>query len=162
MQDEDVVFRSFKGIAFISIAPLIALSASLWFTSDSVAYFLAHLGQIYFSIILFFLFGNIWSIRNFESSKYKKELTLISFIPPSSAILGAFLTVYINPAWGTAFLLSVVYLARHLTLIKSMVSIFPNNFQDLINKISIILCICLMLIFTYWINPYTYPLAIYN
>ena len=161
MQDEDVVFRSFKGIAFISIAPLIALSASLWFTSDSVAYFLAHLGQIYFSIILFFLFGNIWSIRNFESSKYKKELTLISFIPPSTAILGAFLTVYINPAWGTAFLLSVVYLARHLTLIKSMVFIFPNNFQDLINKISIILCICLMLILTYWINPYTYPLAIY-
>ena len=161
MQDEDVVFRSFKGIAFISIAPLIALSASLWFTSDSVAYFLAHLGQIYFSIILFFLFGNIWSIRNFESSKYKKELTLISIIPPSTAILGAFLTVYINPAWGTAFLLSVVYLARHLTLIKSMVSIFPNNFQDLINKISIILCICLMLILTYWINPYTYPLAIY-
>ena len=100
MQDEDVVFRSFKGIAFISIAPLIALSASLWFTSDSVAYFLAHLGQIYFSIILFFLFGNIWSIRNFESSKYKKELTLISFIPTSTAILGAFLTVYINPAWG--------------------------------------------------------------
>lgn len=162
MQDEDVVFRSFKGIAFISIAPLIALSASLWFTSDSVAHFLAHLGQIYFSIILFFLFGNIWSIRGFESSKYKKELTLISFIPPSTAILGAFLTVYINPAWGTAFLLSVVYLARHLTLIKSMVSIFQNNFQDLINKISIILCICLMLIFTYWINPYTYPLAIYN
>ena len=161
MQDEDVVFRSFKGIAFISIAPLIALSASLWFTSDSVAYFLAHLGQIYFSIILFFLFGNIWSIRNFESSKYKKELTLISFIPPSTAILGAFLTVYINPGWGTAFLLSVVYLARHLTLIKSMVFIFPNNFQDLINKISIILCICLMLILTYWINPYTYPLAIY-
>ena len=161
MQDEDVVFRSFKGIAFISIAPLIALSASLWFTSDSVAYFLAHLGQIYFSIILFFLFGNIWSIRNFESSKYKKELTLISFIPPSTAILGALLSIYINPAWGTAFLLSVVYLARHLTLIKSMVSIFPNNFQDLINKISIILCICLMLILTYWINPYTYPLAIY-
>ena len=161
MQDEDVVFRSFKGIAFISIAPLITLSASLWFTSDNAAYFLAHLGQIYFSIILFFLFGNIWSIRDFESSKYKKELTLISFIPPSTAILGAFLTVYINPAWGTAFLLSVVYLARHLTLIKSMVSIFPNNFQDLINKISIILCICLMLILTYWINPYTYPLAIY-
>ena len=161
MQDEDVVFRSFKGIAFISIAPLIALSASLWFTSNNAAYFLAHLGQIYFSIILFFLFGNIWSIRDFESSKYKKELTLISFIPPSTAISGAFLSVYINPAWGTAFLLSVVYLARHLTLIKSMVSIFPNNFQDFINKISIILCICLMLILTYWINPYTYPLAIY-
>ena len=161
MQDEDVVFRSFKGIAFISIAPLIALSASLWFTSDSVAYFLAHLGQIYFSIILFFLFGNIWSIRNFESSKYKRELTLISFIPPSTAMLGAFLSVYINPAWGTAFLLSVVYLARHLTLINSIISIFPNNYQDLINKISIILCICLMVILTYWLNPYTNPLEVY-
>jgi hypothetical protein len=53
-------------------------------------------------------------------------------------------------------------MARHLTLINSMVAVFPNNFQDLINKISIILCICLMLILTYWINPYTYPLAIYN
>ena len=162
MQDEDVLFRSFKGIAFISIAPLIGLAASLWFTSDNTAYFVAHLGQIYFSIILFFLSGNIWSVRNIENSKYKKKLTLISFIPPCVAILGAFLSIYTNPAWGMAFLLSAVYMARHLTLIKSMVAVFPNNFQDLINKISIILCICLMLILTYWINPYTYPLAIYN
>ena len=162
MQDEDVLFRSFKGIAFISIAPLIGLAASLWFTSDNTAYFVAHLGQIYFSIILFFLSGNIWSVRNIKNSKYKKKLTLISFIPPSVAILGAFLSIYANPAWGMAFLLSAVYMARHLTLINSMVAVFPNNFQDLINKISIILCICLMLILTYWINPYTYPLAIYN
>lgn len=161
MQDDDILFRSFKGIAFISIAPLIGLAASLWFTSDSTAYFLAHLGQIYFSIILFFLCGNIWSFRDIDNSKYKKQLTLIAFIPPSAAIIGALLSIYINPALGIAFLLSVVYLARHLTLIKSMVFIFPNNFQDLINKISIILCICLMLILTYWINPYTYPLAIY-
>ena len=161
MQDDDILFRSFKGIAFISIAPLIGLAASLWFTSDSTAYFLAHLGQIYFSIILFFLCGNIWYVRDIDNSKYKKQLTLIAFIPPSAATIGALLSVCINPAWGIAFLLSVVYLARHLTLIKSMVFIFPNNFQDLINKISIILCICLMLILTYWINPYTYPLAIY-
>ncbi len=162
MQDDDILFRSFKGIAFISIAPLIGLAASLWFTSDSTAYFLAHLGQIYFSIILFFLCGNIWSVRGIDNSKYKKQLTLIAFIPPSAAIIGALLSFYINPAWGIVFLLSAVYLARHLTLINSIISIFPNNYQDLINKISIILCICLMLIFTYWINPYTYPLAIYN
>ena len=69
MQDDDILFRSFKGIAFISIAPLIGLAASLWFTSDSTAYFLAHLGQIYFSIILFFLCGNIWSFRDIDNSK---------------------------------------------------------------------------------------------
>ena len=68
MQDDDILFRSFKGIAFISIAPLIGLAASLWFTSDSTAYFLAHLGQIYFSIILFFLCGNIWSFRDIDLS----------------------------------------------------------------------------------------------
>ena len=89
MQDDDILFRSFKGIAFISIAPLIGLAASLWFTSDSTAYFLAHLGQIYFSIILFFLCGNIWSFRDIDNSKYKKQLTLIAFIPPSAAIIGA-------------------------------------------------------------------------
>ena len=115
MQDDDILFRSFKGIAFISIAPLIGLAASLWFTSDSTAYFLAHLGQIYFSIILFFLCGNIWSVRDIDNSKYKKQLTLIAFIPPSAATIGALLSVCINPAWGIAFLLSVVYLARHLT-----------------------------------------------
>ena len=68
MQDDDILFRSFKGIAFISIAPLIGLAASLWFTSDSTAYFLAHLGQIYFSITLFFLCGNIWSVRDIDNS----------------------------------------------------------------------------------------------
>jgi hypothetical protein len=43
-----------------------------------------------------------------------------------------------------------------------MIDILDSPFKDLINKISIILCICLMLVFTYWVNPYTYPLGIYN
>ena len=72
-----IFYLIIQGIAFISIAPLIGLAASLWFTSDSTAYFLAHLGQIYFSIILFFLCGNIWSVRDVDNSKYKKQLTLV-------------------------------------------------------------------------------------
>ena len=55
MQDEDVLFRSIQGIAFVSVTPLIALTASLWFTPDKIAYSLAHLAQTYFSVLLFFV-----------------------------------------------------------------------------------------------------------
>ena len=162
MKDEDVLFRSIQGIAFISISPLIVLTSSLWFTSDNVAYFLAHLAQIYFSVLLFFLSGNIWSIRSYNNEKLKQQLTSISLIPFISAILGGFLTIFINPVSGILFLLAAVYLSRHINFINSIIDEFDYSYKDLINKISIILCICLMLIFTYWINPYTYPIEIYN
>ena len=162
MKDEDVLFRSIQGIAFISISPLIVLTSSLWFTSDNVAYFLAHLAQIYFSVLLFFLSGNIWSIRSYNNEKLKQQLTSISLISFISAILGGFLTIFINPVSGILFLLAAVYLSRHINFINSIIDEFDYSYKDLINKISIILCICLMLIFTYWINPYTYPIEIYN
>ncbi len=162
MKDEDVLFRSIQGIAFISISPLIVLTSSLWFTSDNVAYFLAHLAQIYFSVLLFFLSGNIWSIRSYNNEKLKQQLTSISLISFISAILGGFLTIFINPVSGILFLLAAVYLSRHINFLNSIIDEFDYSYKDLINKISIILCICLMLIFTYWINPYTYPIEIYN
>ena len=161
MEDENVLFRSFRGIAYTAVAPLILLAASLWFTSDKTAYFLAHLGQIYFSIILFFLSANIWSLRYFNNSRYQKELVNTSMMSVALAITGALLTIYINPAWGISFLLLFTYFTRHIKFINIMLSAIADPFQDLINKISIILCICLMLILTYWVNPYTYPLAIY-
>ncbi|RZP01829.1 MAG: hypothetical protein EVA48_04870 [Gammaproteobacteria bacterium] len=162
MKDEDVLFRSIQGIAYVSITPLIVLTSSLWFTSDNVAYFLAHSAQIYFSVLLFFLSGNIWSIRSSSNENLKKQLTFFSLIPFISAIFGGLLTIFINPISGILFLLSVVYVARHINFINSIISLFDSSYKELINKISIILCICLMLIFTYWINPYTYPIEIYN
>ena len=162
MKDENVLFRSIQGIAFISITPLIVLTSSLWFTSDNVAYVLAHLAQIYFSVLLFFLSGNIWSIRSSSNENLKQQLTFFSLIPFISAIFGGLLTIFINPISGILFLLSVVYVARHINFINSIISLFDSSYKELINKISIILCICLMLIFTYWINPYTYPIEIYN
>ena len=161
MKDEDVLFRSIQGIAFVSVTPFIVLTSSLWFTSDNIAYFLAHLAQIYFSVLLFFLSGNIWSIRS-SNEKLKQKLTSISLIPFISAIFGALLTLFINPLSGILFLLLTVYLTRHINFINSIISLFDPSYKELINKISIILCICLMLILTYWINPYTYPIAIYN
>jgi hypothetical protein len=91
MKDEDVLFRSIKGISYISIAPLILLTASLWFTPDNLAMVLAHLAQLYFSVLLFFLFGNIWSIKG-KKNVLVSKLTYISLMPVLFAIVGGVLT----------------------------------------------------------------------
>lgn len=161
MKDEDVLFRSIKGISYISIAPLILLTASLWFTPDNLAMVLAHLAQLYFSVLLFFLFGNIWSIKG-KKNVVVSKLTYISLMPVLFAIVGGVLTFFINPIWGISFLLCAVYASRHLQYVTSITKTLNKNYVDLINKISIILCICLMLILVYWLNPYTNPIEIYN
>ena len=161
MKDEDVLFRSIKGISYISIAPLILLTASLWFTPDNLAMVLAHLTQLYFSVLLFFLFGNIWSIKG-KKNVLVSKLTFISVMPVLFAIVGGVLTFFINPVWGISFLLCAVYASRHFQYVTSITKTLDKNYVDLINKISIILCICLMLILVYWLNPYTNPIEIYN
>ncbi|MDB3880891.1 hypothetical protein N9346_01970 [Gammaproteobacteria bacterium] len=161
MKDEDVLFRSIKGISYISIAPLIVLTASLWFTPDNLAMVLAHLAQLYFSVLLFFLFGNIWSIKG-KKNVLASKLTYISLMPVLFAIVGGVLTSFVTPIWGISFLLCAVYASRHFQYVTSITKTLNKNYVDLINKISIILCICLMLILVYWLNPYTNPIEIYN
>ena len=161
MKDEDVLFRSIKGISYISIAPLIVLTASLWFTPDNLAMVLAHLAQLYFSVLLFFLFGNIWSIKG-KKNVLASKLTYISLMPVLFAIVGGVLTFFVTSIWGISFLLCAVYASRHFQYVTSITKTLNKNYVDLINKISIILCICLMLILVYWLNPYTNPIEIYN
>ena len=74
----------------------------------------------------------------------------------------AFFSIFINPAWGILLILVSTFTTRHLKIINSMISLFDDSYNNLFDKISIILCICLVLIFTYWVNPYTYPLETYN
>ena len=160
MKDEDVLFRSIKGISYISISPLILLSASLWFTPDSLAIVLAHLAQLYFSVLLFFLFGNIWSIRG-SNNEFISNLSYVALLPVLFAISGGALTFFLNPIWGIGFLLCAIYASRYVKYITSGIKALGGNYLDLMNKISIILCICLMLILVYWLNPYTNPIEIY-
>ena len=160
MKDEDVLFRSIKGISYISISPLILLTASLWFTPDSLAVVLAHLAQLYFSVFLLFLFGNMWSLRA-NSNELVSKLANLSLLPLLIAIAGGTLTFLVNPIWGISSLLFAVYTSRHIKYITSIYSALDKNYVDLINKISIILCICLMLILVFWLNPYTNPIEIY-
>ena len=160
MKDEDVLFRSIKGISYISISPLILLTASLWFTPDNLAVVLAHLAQLYFSVFLLFLFGNMWSLRA-NSNELVSKLANLSLLPLLIAIAGGTLTFLVNPIWGISSLLFAVYTSRHIKYITSIYSALDKNYVDLINKISIILCICLMLILVFWLNPYTNPIEIY-
>jgi hypothetical protein len=160
MKDEDVLFRSIKGISYISISPLILLTASLWFTPDSLAVVLAHLAQLYFSVLLLFLFGNMWSIRG-NNNELVSKLANLSLLPLLIATVGGTLTFLVNPIWGISSLLFAVYTSRHIKYITSIYSALDKNYVDLINKISIILCICLMLILVFWLNPYTNPIEIY-
>ena len=108
MKDEDVLFRSIKGISYISISPLILLTASLWFTPDNLAVVLAHLAQLYFSVFLLFLFGNMWSIRA-NSNELVSKLANLSLLPLLIAIAGGTLTFFVNPIWGISSLLFAVY-----------------------------------------------------
>ena len=108
MKDEDVLFRSIKGISYISISPLILLTASLWFTPDSLAVVLAHLAQLYFSVLLLFLFGNMWSIRG-NSNELVSKLANLSLLPLLIATVGGTLTFLVNPIWGISSLLFAVY-----------------------------------------------------
>ena len=161
MHDEDILLRSTQGIAYLSISPCIFLSAAVWFTSDSIGIVIANLFQVYFSILLFFVFGEIWSLQFNFGEQYKSQLKKMALMPILLALLGIALTVFINPAWGVGFLMIGFYLSRFIRFYYSIFKVISKPYIDFLNRISIILCICLMLIFTYWLNPYSNPLEAY-
>ena len=161
MHDEDILLRSIRGTAYLAIAPCILLSAAVWFTSDSTGILIANLFHAYFCILLFFVFGKIWSLQSNFEEQYKSQLRKMALIPILLALLGIALTLSINPAWGVGFLMIGFYLSRFIRFYYSIFKVISKPYLDLLNRISIILCICLMLIFTYWLNPYSNPLEAY-
>ena len=161
MHEEDILLRSTRGKAYLAIAPCIFLSAAVWFTSDSIGILIANLFQVHFSILLFFVFGKIWSLQSNFGEQYKSQLKKMALMPILLALLGIALTVFINPAWGVGFLMISFYLSRFIRFYYSIFKVISKTYIDFLNRISIILCICLMLIFTYWLNPYSNPLEAY-
>ena len=161
MHEEDILLRSIRGTAYLAIAPCILLSAAVWFTSDSIGIVIANLFYVYFCILLFFVFGKIWSLQSNFEEQYKSQLRKMALIPILLALLGIALTLSINPAWGVGFLMIGFYSSRFIRFYCSIFKVISKPYIDLLNRISIILCICLMLIFTYWLNPYSNPLEAY-
>ena len=161
MHEEDTLLRSTRGIAYLAIAPCILLSAAVWFTSDSIGIAIAYIFQFYFSFLLFYLSEQIWSIKSNFGEQYNSQLKELALMPILLALIGIALTVSINSAWGVGFLMIGFYLSRFVKFYYSIFKVISKPYIDLLNRISIILCICLMLIFTYWLNPYSNPLEAY-
>ena len=161
MHEEDTLLRSTRGIAYLAIAPCILLSAAVWFTSDSTGIVIANLFHVYFCILLFFVFGKIWSLQSNFGEQYNSQLKELALMTILLAVIGIALTVSINSAWGVGFLMIGFYLSRFVRFYYSIFKIISKSYIDLLNRISIILCICLMLIFTYWLNPYSNPLEVF-
>ena len=161
MHDEDIFLRSNKGFAYLCVAPCILFSAAVWFTPNSAGIVIAHTFQVYFSILLFYLSLRVWSLRDNFDGRYSKELKMIAIAPALLAFLGVLLTLYLCPAWGIGFLMVGFYLFRFVRISFFIFQDLSISYLDLFNRISIILCICLVLIFTYWLNPYSKPIEIY-
>jgi hypothetical protein len=78
------------------------------------------------------------------------------------AILSFFLSYYLNPAWGLGLILFGVLILNQYPLPAELNHKFPPWYLGLINRITVMLCICIMVMLAYWLNPYTEPLKLYK
>jgi hypothetical protein len=152
---------SAKNIAYIIILPVIILASAVWFVEDSIAVTVAHLFQLICSLVFYFTSGYIWSLKSKkELCIFKFYLIFLSLGSFFTASIGFVLSLRLNPAWGNAVLFMGLFLLMNYPKPTGLNSEFPIWFSDLINKISVMLCICIMLMFTFWINPYSEPMKV--
>ena len=75
------------------------------------------------------------------------------------AIGGGVLTYYLNPVYGLSFLLVFLFFLTLFKLSNYTKVQIPYWFKELIRKGNIMLCICLIVMLGYWLNPYSEPLT---
>ena len=123
---------------------------------------LAHTFQLYLSLLLFFASSYLWTQSKITASIFPQNFAFrLALILLLIAVGGGLLTFYLNPAYGLglflAGLLSLLFFGfPDKTKIQS-----PFWFKELVRKSNIMLCICLIVMLAYWLNPYTEPLNYY-
>ena len=161
MNSNDLRERYFKGRAYIALAPAILFASAVWFTPNVLAVKLGHAFQIYISLLLVFLASYVWSQSQITSSIFHNNTARrLSLVLLFIIIVGCFLTLYLNPAYGLGFILTgllVLFFGRSINLKQEP----PPWFKQLIRKSNIMLCICLIVMIAYWFNPYSQPLNYY-
>ena len=101
-----------------------------------------------------------------------KELITVSIFPQNFAfrltlllllitVGGGLLTFYLNPAYGLSLFLVGLLNLLFFGLPDNTKIQSPFWFKELVRKINIMLCICLIVMLAYWLNPYTEPLNYY-
>ena len=162
MNSSNLRERYFKGRIYIILTPAIILASSVWFTPNMLAIKLAHTFQIYLSLLLLFASSYLWTQSKITASIFPQSFAFkLALILLLISVGGALLTLYLNPAYGLGLfltgLLSLLFFEfPDKTKIQS-----PFWFKKLVRKSNIMLCICLIVMLAYWLNPYTEPLNYY-
>ncbi len=155
MNTGDLIERNIKGKLLLFLSPLVLLTSMVWFTSDFTAQKLAYLFQIYLSLTLCFISGFLWSQSGlFKAANLRYLGSIILLVTLSSG----FLSILLIPVYGLIMILILLLGIRFLQLPDRIKTIFPLWFLQLVNKINVMICICILLMLTYWLNPYSNPL----
>ena len=155
MNTGDLIERNIKGKLLLFLSPLVLLTSMVWFTSDFIAQKLAYLFQIYLSLTLCFISGFLWS----QSGLFKvANLRYLGSIILLVTLSSGFLSILLIPVYGLIMILILLLGIRFLQLPDRIKTIFPVWFLQLVNKINVMICICILLMLTYWLNPYSNPL----
>ena len=154
--------RYFKGRVYITLAPAIFLASCVWFTPNVVATKLAHAFQLYLSLLLFFASTYLWAQSKITVSIFPENFAFrMSLVFLITTVGGGLLTLYVNPVYGLSLILTTL-LSLFLFGLPDQTKVqSPFWFKELIRKSNIMLCICLIVMLAYWLNPYTEPLNHY-
>ena len=143
---------------YIALTPFILLSAGVWFTSDNVAIILASTFHIYLYAIFCYLFGYLYSQSiHFDASILRNLSIYIFFL----TCLGILLTYFYNPPLGLTTSLIGLWVIIFLKIPEKIKRFFPIWFEEFTYKINVIACICIIIMLTFWLNPYSEPLTNY-
>ena len=150
-------------IACIWLLPIVGLTTAVWFSKDSYAILIAHLFQLVCYLFLFFIAGYIFSLMKKNSLvSFKLLMLFLASYSILIALLSFFLSYYLNPVWGLGLMLFGVLLLNKYPFPVELNLKFPPWYLGLINRITVMLCICIMVMLAYWLNPYSEPLKLYK
>tara|TARA_Y100000590_G_scaffold91505_1_gene103277 strand:+ start:979 stop:1473 length:495 start_codon:yes stop_codon:yes gene_type:complete len=152
--------RYFTGRVYIALSPAIFLAALVWFTPDLIGIQLAHLFQIYLGLLLIFSASYLISQSRVPTPLFSKSLSFVlAWIFLVLTTGSGVLTYYLNPAYGLTFLLVGLLALFFSKLSRNLDTQIPFWYQELIRKSNIMICICLLVMIGYWLNPYSEPLS---
>ena len=163
MNDDHHLKNFNERIAFSCILPIAFPPAAVWFTEDSQAIIIAHIFQLFCCLFLFFISGYIFSLMKrvqlLESKTFMLFFSLTIIIISSLSLC---ISYFINPAWGMGSMLFGVLVLNKYPIPIDLKVKFPQWYSVLINRITVMLCICIMVMLAYWLNPYSEPLNLYK
>ncbi len=160
MNKNDLRERYFTGRVYIALSPVIFLAALVWFTPDLMAIQIAHLFQIYLGLLLIFSSSYLISQSRVPTPLLSKGFSFVlAWVIFVLVIGGGALTYYLNPVYGLIFLLMGLLALSFSKISRHSDIQIPYWFQELILKSNIMICICLIVMLGYWLNPYSEPLS---